>query len=158
MDVEKDLEAVRDRMRRIDQELVALAAERVKLARRVGEIKRAQNKPTIDYGQERIVLDRAKGAIAIPSAGVRSGPGGTSFVWVIAGGRVERRPVTVGMRDELLDLSEVKSGLQAGDAVVVSPVEGLAPGQPVQITDAPAAGKATGAAVAPKAGAKRQEK
>jgi chorismate mutase/prephenate dehydrogenase len=41
---------------------VALAAERVKLARAVGEIKRAQAKATVDYAQERIVLDRAREA------------------------------------------------------------------------------------------------
>ena len=91
---------------------------------------------------------------------MRSGPGGTSLVWVIAGGKAEQRPVTIGVRDELRDLVEVKTGLRAGDAVVVSPIEGLTPGQPVQITDA---GPATRRdhrtpAAAPKAGAKRREK
>jgi chorismate mutase / prephenate dehydrogenase len=59
---DEKLEAVRDRMREIDRELVSLAAERVKLARRVGEIKRAEKKPTVDYAQERVVLERARAA------------------------------------------------------------------------------------------------
>lgn len=110
------------------------------------------------FASGRIVLDRVKGALAIPSAGVRSGPGGTSLVWVIAGGRAEQRQVTIGVRDELLDLIEVKTGLRAGDAVVVSPIEGLTPGQPVQITDAPGTAGPPNAAAAPKAGAKRRGK
>jgi chorismate mutase/prephenate dehydrogenase len=54
-----ELEEVRQRMRQLDGELVALAAERVQLARRVGEIKRAAGRPVIDYAQVRRVLDGA---------------------------------------------------------------------------------------------------
>jgi membrane fusion protein (multidrug efflux system) len=108
------------------------------------------------FASGRIVLDRAAGVLAIPSAGVRVGPGGTKLAWVIAAGKAEQRQVTLGIRDELLDLVEVRTGLAVGDQVVVSPVEGLSPGQPVQVTDAPAA--ASPAAAAPKAGAGRKGK
>ena len=37
------------------------------------------------------------------------------------------------MRDEGRDLVEILSGLKAGDVVVVGPIEGLAPGQAVQV-------------------------
>lgn len=57
---ERHLEDLRDRIRRIDQELLGRAAARVKLVREVGEIKRRLNLSTIDYAQERIVLDRAR--------------------------------------------------------------------------------------------------
>jgi len=60
--VEQDLESLRDRIRDIDREMVALAAERVRLARQVGEIKRAQKRSTVDYAQERVVLERARDA------------------------------------------------------------------------------------------------
>ena len=56
----QNIDSLRDRIRRIDKELVDLAAERVQLARKVGEIKRAQSRPTVDYAQERVVLDRAR--------------------------------------------------------------------------------------------------
>lgn len=49
-------------MRRLDLELVANAAERIELARRIGEAKRQQNLPTVDYAQERAVLERARQA------------------------------------------------------------------------------------------------
>ena len=57
--MENELEEVRHRIRQLDTELVERAAERVRLARRVGEIKRAAGRPVIDYGQESRVLARA---------------------------------------------------------------------------------------------------
>lgn len=61
---ERDLDELRERIRQIDDELLAKAAERIELARHVGEIKRRENLPTVDYAQERIVLDRARAAAA----------------------------------------------------------------------------------------------
>jgi chorismate mutase / prephenate dehydrogenase len=49
-------------MRRLDLELVANAAERIELARQIGEAKRRQQLPTVDYAQERAVLERARSA------------------------------------------------------------------------------------------------
>lgn len=54
-----ELEAVRERIRELDREFIGLAAERVRLVRRVGEIKRAAGLRLIDYSQERRVLDAA---------------------------------------------------------------------------------------------------
>ena len=54
------LEALRGRIRDLDRELVRLAAERVAVARQVGEAKRHANLPIVDYGQERVVLERAR--------------------------------------------------------------------------------------------------
>jgi RND family efflux transporter MFP subunit len=103
------------------------------------------------FASGRIVLSQAPGVLALPTAGISSGADGARFAWVVAGGRLERRPVTTGVRDELRDLIEVKSGLREGETAIVVPVEGLSPGQPVQIasdsTAAPAsAGRAGGAA------------
>ncbi len=55
-----NLDALRERIRQVDLELVQKAAERVELARQVGEIKRRQNLPTVDYIQERVVVERAR--------------------------------------------------------------------------------------------------
>jgi len=59
---EQSLESLREEMRLLDLELVALAAQRVVLAKRVGEIKLRQGISTVDYAQERAVLDRARSA------------------------------------------------------------------------------------------------
>ena len=63
-DPDPALAAVRERIRDLDLRLVALAAERVRLAREVGEIKRSAGHATIDYAQERTVLERAAAAAA----------------------------------------------------------------------------------------------
>ena len=62
MDTAATLDALRGEIRELDTELIALAGRRVALARRVGDVKRAANRPIVDYGQERAVLERAREA------------------------------------------------------------------------------------------------
>ena len=59
MSSDNELDEVRRRVRELDGELISLAAERVRLVRRIGEIKRAEGLRLIDYAQERRVLDAA---------------------------------------------------------------------------------------------------
>jgi len=59
-----ELEDVRRRIHELDDQLVELAAERVRLARRVGEIKRSHQLPTVDFAQERRVLERVQAVAA----------------------------------------------------------------------------------------------
>ncbi len=93
------------------------------------------------FASGRIMLDVVKGALAVPSAALRKDRGGSTFAWVSAGGRLEKRPVTAGVRDEMRDLAEVKSGLREGELTVVSPIEGIVPGQVVRVVgDSAAAG------------------
>jgi chorismate mutase / prephenate dehydrogenase len=54
------LDALRDRIRQLDEEILARAAERLRLAREVGARKREQALSTVDYSQERAVLERAR--------------------------------------------------------------------------------------------------
>jgi RND family efflux transporter MFP subunit len=86
------------------------------------------------FASGRIVLRQATGVIAAPGAAVQPANGSGLVAWVIAGGKVEKRPVTVGLRDELRDLVEIRSGLAAGETVIVSPMEDLTPGQRVEIS------------------------
>ncbi|MCH9649574.1 MAG: prephenate dehydrogenase/arogenate dehydrogenase family protein [Deltaproteobacteria bacterium] len=57
--VDPRLDRLRQRLDALDEQLLTLAQERLTLARQVGEIKRSQGLPTIDYSRERQVLDRA---------------------------------------------------------------------------------------------------
>jgi chorismate mutase/prephenate dehydrogenase len=59
---EESLDSLREQIRLVDLELVTLAAERVGLAKRVGEIKCRRGISTVDYAQERAVLDRGRSA------------------------------------------------------------------------------------------------
>ena len=67
------------------------------------------------------VLERAEDALLVPMAAL--GPvrdDGASRVHVVGpGGKVEQRPVTVGVRDRIS--AQVLSGLEEGDRVVVGP-------------------------------------
>jgi chorismate mutase len=57
--VSSELERVRDRIAAIDDELVHLIEERVGLARKAGELKRAAGLPTLDPSREASVVARA---------------------------------------------------------------------------------------------------
>jgi HlyD family secretion protein len=51
--------------------------------------------------------------------------------FVVAGGKAERRDVTVGL--EVPDAVQVTTGLQSGEVVVVDPPSALGPGAQVQV-------------------------
>lgn len=63
-DATDELDELRAAIGELDADLIARAALRVALARRVGELKRREKRATVDYAQERIVLDRARGLAA----------------------------------------------------------------------------------------------
>ena len=56
------LEQLRERIAALDVEIVTRAALRVALARQVGDVKRGQGLATVDFAQERAVLERARAA------------------------------------------------------------------------------------------------
>lgn len=54
-----ELRRIRDEIERIDRDLINLIAQRVRLARRVGLVKRAAGLPTLDPPREAAVVRRA---------------------------------------------------------------------------------------------------
>jgi multidrug efflux pump subunit AcrA (membrane-fusion protein) len=79
-----------------------------------------------------IVTRESRQALAVPSAAVR-GEAAQTFILVVRDGRLERRELKTGVRDEARDLIEAVSGVAEGDTAVTGPIEGLTPGQAVQI-------------------------
>jgi chorismate mutase len=55
----EELAQHRAAIERIDRELIALIAERVRIARRVGDLKRTGGVPTLDPVREAVVVRRA---------------------------------------------------------------------------------------------------
>lgn len=85
------------------------------------------------FASGNVVTHEARKVLAVPSAAVRH-EGDNHTVWVLAGGKLEPKPVKVGLRDESRDLIEVLDGLAEGDQVVTGPVEGFTPGRPARVT------------------------
>ena len=57
---------------------------------------------------------------------------GANFVWTVAEGKVQRKPVTLGVRTP--GFVEIAAGVQPGEQVVVGGLELLQPGMPVRPT------------------------
>ncbi len=55
-----NLETARRRIQELDEAILESVAERIKLAREIAEIKLAENLPTVDFRQERRVLERGR--------------------------------------------------------------------------------------------------
>ena len=64
--------------------------------------------------------------------------GGQSFVYVVKGGKVERRTVVLGVRNVERGLVTVREGLEAGVPVITVKAEGLKPGAGAVVKGAPA--------------------
>jgi RND family efflux transporter MFP subunit len=100
------------------------------------------------FASGRVLLDTAAGVIAAPSSALRTSPDESQYVWVVEGGKIQRRPVTAGLKDEMRDLTEVRTGLKEGEQVIASPIEGLVAGQPVRVAGAADSGTPAGAPAA----------
>lgn len=84
--------------------------------------------------EARLETDRRPNAVLVPEDAILALPDG-NYVWVIIDGkRPERRSVELGVRRP--GLVEVKSGVQAGDLVVVGGAERLTAESTVQVTRA----------------------
>ena len=95
------------------------------------------------FASGRVLLREAANAVAVPRSAVRlEGEERAPVVYVIAGGKVSRRAVALGITDEEQGLVQLTSGVQLGEVVVVGPAEGLANGAPAEVLKA-TAGAAT---------------
>lgn len=97
------------------------------------------------FARGRVLTGRATLAVAIPAAAV-SDSAGQSRVFVIEGGKLVLRPVTLGTRDEALGLVAVTAGLAVAERVLARPVLGAANGLAVTV--------ASDSAIPPTAGGK----
>ncbi len=78
--------------------------------------------------EARLVTAVRPAAVVVPEEAVVPAEG-SSFVWVVADGKADRRKVTLGVRTP--GFVEVSSGVTAGSQVVVGGLELLFPGAPV---------------------------
>lgn len=81
------------------------------------------------YGQAELELERHSNAQVVPVEAVQLS-GGKAFVFVLDGGAVQRRLVTLG--EELGEQLEITSGLKAEEQIVIRGIDGLADGTKVR--------------------------
>jgi membrane fusion protein (multidrug efflux system) len=87
-----------------------------------------------DFAQVKIVTERHAGAVVVPSKAVVEDQG-EKVVYVIADGKAVRRAVQTGFVEG--DLTEIVSGLAAGEVLCVKGQRDLRDGAPVEILEGP---------------------
>jgi multidrug efflux pump subunit AcrA (membrane-fusion protein) len=95
------------------------------------------------FATGRIRLTAGAPVPTLPAAAIRV-EAGQNFVWTIQGGKLGRRNVTVGRRDEAAALVELKTELPPGVQVLGAPFDNLKDGAPAMVR-APSPAKTTGA-------------
>jgi membrane fusion protein, multidrug efflux system len=99
------------------------------------------------YALARVVLDDAQQRLTLPLAAVGSTAGQTQ-VWTIADGKLQRRAVTLGRRDEAAGRVEVLSGLLPEAVVLAARFDNLREGATAQVQAAAGAALASAPASA----------
>jgi multidrug efflux pump subunit AcrA (membrane-fusion protein) len=89
------------------------------------------------FATGRVVARTVNGAVLIPSTAIRQSPEADAkpFVYKIAGDKLARTPVSLGIVDEVQGVAEVLAGIDEGDRVVAGNVGTLGNGMKVQILE-----------------------
>lgn len=95
------------------------------------------------FAHGRVLTGRATTAIAIPIASV-SDSAGHARVFVVDGGKLALREVTLGTRDDVQGLVAVLSGIAADERILARPVVGAAHGLSVTVASDSATARTTG--------------
>lgn len=84
------------------------------------------------FANGRLAADSRTGLVApVTAVDARSN---VPAVFRIKGGKVERVPVTLGLRDEGSEKIEIVSGVQAGDTLLLGAAQGITPGTIVKVS------------------------
>jgi len=93
------------------------------------------------FAKGQLILDKSPVAAVVPAGAVREEAGQT-FVYTIEQGKVARRPVTLGLREE--GFVEIRTGLETGVPVVRARITDLKPGAPAILKTSAVATKPAG--------------
>jgi len=97
------------------------------------------------YAVARVLLPDAQERLTLPLAAVGS-TAGQAQVWAVVDGKLQRRAVTLGRRDEAAGRVEVLTGLDERTPVLAARFDNLREGHPVQLAAGGAATTATATA------------
>ncbi|HTS21379.1 MAG TPA: efflux RND transporter periplasmic adaptor subunit [Casimicrobiaceae bacterium] len=91
------------------------------------------------FGTGRVTLAAGAPVPTLPAVAVRT-EAGQNFVWTIEGGKLARRIVTVGRRDDAAGRVEIKTALPKGIPILAAPFDNLKIGAPALVRAAGPAG------------------
>ncbi len=89
------------------------------------------------YVEVELPQDTAKDAVLVPQSAVMRNAKGEAFAWIVEDGKVAVRPLTILTGSG--NFWVTSSGLKAGDALITSGFQKIAPGAAVQIAAEPSA-------------------
>jgi len=84
------------------------------------------------FGTGKVTLSAGAPVPTLPSIAIRT-EAGQNFVWTIEGGKLARRIVTVGRRDDAAGYVEIKTMLPPGSPVLAAPFDNLKAGAPALV-------------------------
>jgi RND family efflux transporter MFP subunit len=86
------------------------------------------------FGSGRVTLAAGAPVATLPAVAIRTEAGQT-FVWTIENGKLARRIVTVGRRDDTAGRVEIKTALPADTRVLAAPFDNLKVGAPALVRE-----------------------
>ena len=84
------------------------------------------------FAKVRLTMAAERETASLPVSAVR-GEGAQTYVWLLVGGHLERRPVSIGTRDDRAHLVEILSGVQPSETVIATKFDNLTHGQPARL-------------------------
>jgi len=84
------------------------------------------------FGTGRVTLASGAPVPTLPAVAIHS-EAGQNFVWTIESGKLARRIVTVGRRDDTVGRTEIKTALPNGIPILAAPFDNLKVGAPALV-------------------------
>ena len=103
------------------------------------------------FARVRLTLNADREVSALPVTAVR-GDGANTYVWVVAGGRLDRRPVSTGVRDPRSSMVEILAGVQPSEVVLATKFDQLEHGRAARVLGKDLGSQADSESQAKKAG------
>lgn len=76
-----------------------------------------------------VIVHQSQDAVQVPIESIQQDTSGNAFVWVGENGIAKKRPVELGMENELF--CEIRSGLTPGEKIIVTPSDTLKENDPI---------------------------
>jgi RND family efflux transporter MFP subunit len=102
------------------------------------------------FARVRLQVRQDREVPALPLSAIQN-DGGQAVVWLIADGRLARRAVTLGRRDERAQMVEIVGGVSAADQVIATKFDNLRDGLAARIVSGAAGAAKMAADGAPRA-------